>query len=451
MPPSKSRLDSWKAIADYLGREVRTVIRWEKEKSLPVHRVPGGRRRAVLAYTEEIDAWLAADRETTAEPAEPPTETPKNQSWSLSSWKLSVGLMILVVGFALLPVLTSHARRSPLRLSTVLLKGNKLVAFNEHGGISWGLDIPSTPMRLLASQVVPRNLVPTHKERVLISLRMEPEDMRPRSDEVQLLSATGKRMWRLLPQVKFHFGPTEVGPPWRFQDWSVVNANGKFLVAVAMGQPKQKRSLVLLADDKGRVAGRYVHSGRITTLQSMRDATTSLLLAGGISQSANSAALAVLDVNHFRGSSPEPANSDYSCDDCSPGRPLRYFTFPRSELNRFAGLATNRVIAVEVSDRGIEIRTAEANLFGETAEAVYEFSRDLNLVGTSFNDAYWHVHRELELTGKISHSKDECPERFGPPLVRNWDEKNGWSLLRVPAAAAEGKAAPSGSQSVRLD
>jgi Tol biopolymer transport system component len=54
------RLDSWKEIADYLKRDVRTVIRWEKEKRLPVHRVPGGQRQSVFAYTSEIDAWLGS-------------------------------------------------------------------------------------------------------------------------------------------------------------------------------------------------------------------------------------------------------------------------------------------------------------------------------------------------------------------------------------------------------
>src|SRR5437588_1382232 len=53
-----TRLDSWKDIASYLRRDVRTVIRWEKEKGLPVRRVPGGRRQAVFAYTAELESWL---------------------------------------------------------------------------------------------------------------------------------------------------------------------------------------------------------------------------------------------------------------------------------------------------------------------------------------------------------------------------------------------------------
>lgn len=35
------RLDSWKEIAAYLCRGERTVKRWERERSLPVHRLPG--------------------------------------------------------------------------------------------------------------------------------------------------------------------------------------------------------------------------------------------------------------------------------------------------------------------------------------------------------------------------------------------------------------------------
>ncbi|HEV3315397.1 MAG TPA: hypothetical protein VG488_00460 [Candidatus Angelobacter sp.] len=54
----KDRLDSWKDIASHLRRDVRTVIRWEKEKALPVHRVRGGKRQAIFAYKHELDAWL---------------------------------------------------------------------------------------------------------------------------------------------------------------------------------------------------------------------------------------------------------------------------------------------------------------------------------------------------------------------------------------------------------
>lgn len=52
------KLDSWKSIAEYLGRDVRSVQRWERERGLPVHRVPGEKGGTVFAYSVELEAWL---------------------------------------------------------------------------------------------------------------------------------------------------------------------------------------------------------------------------------------------------------------------------------------------------------------------------------------------------------------------------------------------------------
>jgi hypothetical protein len=51
-------LNSWKEIAAYLGRGVRTVQRWEAQLGMPVHRPHGHLRSAVLALTHELDGWL---------------------------------------------------------------------------------------------------------------------------------------------------------------------------------------------------------------------------------------------------------------------------------------------------------------------------------------------------------------------------------------------------------
>jgi TolB-like protein/Flp pilus assembly protein TadD len=51
------RLDSWKEIAAYLNRGVRTVRRWETEEGLPVHRHVHRTLGSVYAYKSEIDTW----------------------------------------------------------------------------------------------------------------------------------------------------------------------------------------------------------------------------------------------------------------------------------------------------------------------------------------------------------------------------------------------------------
>jgi TolB-like protein/Flp pilus assembly protein TadD len=56
----ESRLDSWKEIAGYLKRSIRTVQRWEEKESLPVHRLVHDKLGSVYAHKEELDAWWDA-------------------------------------------------------------------------------------------------------------------------------------------------------------------------------------------------------------------------------------------------------------------------------------------------------------------------------------------------------------------------------------------------------
>jgi len=51
-------LTSWKEIAAYVGKSVRTVQRWESQLGLPVRRPNPGDRNIVLALPEELDRWL---------------------------------------------------------------------------------------------------------------------------------------------------------------------------------------------------------------------------------------------------------------------------------------------------------------------------------------------------------------------------------------------------------
>lgn len=83
----KRRLDSWKAIAEFLGRSVRTVQRWHDLNGLPVHRF-GGRKGGVFAFENEIDVWLAALAESsqvTLERISEESETSRSTSRELTT------------------------------------------------------------------------------------------------------------------------------------------------------------------------------------------------------------------------------------------------------------------------------------------------------------------------------------------------------------------------------
>lgn len=51
-------LTSWKEIAQYMSKGVRTVQRWEQYFGLPVRRLTASGHHAVVAVPEEINAWL---------------------------------------------------------------------------------------------------------------------------------------------------------------------------------------------------------------------------------------------------------------------------------------------------------------------------------------------------------------------------------------------------------
>jgi TolB-like protein/Flp pilus assembly protein TadD len=52
------KLVSWKEIASHLGREVRTVQRWEKSEGLPIRRHEHLKKCTVYAFASELDGWF---------------------------------------------------------------------------------------------------------------------------------------------------------------------------------------------------------------------------------------------------------------------------------------------------------------------------------------------------------------------------------------------------------
>jgi Tol biopolymer transport system component len=105
-------LESWKEIAAYLKRDVRTVIRWEKSEGLPVHRQMHQARGSVFAYPSELEAWKGS-RELRLDT--PPVLTP---------WRRAVS----AVGFALvlllaLGTLSSGPILTPTRAAAQQFKG----------------------------------------------------------------------------------------------------------------------------------------------------------------------------------------------------------------------------------------------------------------------------------------------------------------------------------------
>lgn len=73
---SDDRLDSWKEIAAYLRRGIRTVQRWEREEGLPVHRLAHAKRGSIYAQRDELSAWWDSRRQELSTPTPPADRGP---------------------------------------------------------------------------------------------------------------------------------------------------------------------------------------------------------------------------------------------------------------------------------------------------------------------------------------------------------------------------------------
>ncbi len=93
------RLESWKEIAAYLGRSVRTVQRWEARAGLPVYRLDGV--GTVYANDHELDTWWEAHRtrldHEEAAPATGPAATGSRRlTIALGAVAAALGVLLLV-------------------------------------------------------------------------------------------------------------------------------------------------------------------------------------------------------------------------------------------------------------------------------------------------------------------------------------------------------------------
>jgi tetratricopeptide (TPR) repeat protein len=91
-------LESWKEIAGYLKRSIRTCRRWEAELELPIHRLDGTPSARVFAYADELDRWLAEKlNHVKIEAKSPAMPRILKRKWLLSSAGVLIVLTALVI------------------------------------------------------------------------------------------------------------------------------------------------------------------------------------------------------------------------------------------------------------------------------------------------------------------------------------------------------------------
>ena len=189
----QDKLDSWKAIAAYLKRDVTTVQRWERREGMPVHRHLHDKQGSVYAFCSELDAWSKGRRTATAQNEESPSEQaaqtataphpPASQERPLTGrrWWLPIGFGGILLVTALAAYWLAAERdlfwRDPLAEAKVtqltdlsgtaqaaaISRDGKLVAFLSEGDghtDAWVIKVGSSQYRNLTQGRVPELINP---------------------------------------------------------------------------------------------------------------------------------------------------------------------------------------------------------------------------------------------------------------------------------------------------
>lgn len=415
--PPVDRLDSWKAIAEYLDRDVATVRRWEQLLGLPVRRVAGVRGGSVFAFKSEIDVWLQQDRRgQPAEEVSPPAPAAKPSRVLLAAGLVTLVAVAVTAAWWLWP---SAVDVRGLRVEVVR---DGVVAKSSTGEEVWRDRLSPGSVSFVSEVGRSVQLVSGGVPAVYAanSHSLRGEDQAAEGGALVSYRPDGRRRWAFSFDDTLRFGGRDFGAPWPVTDFSVEGGDPR-RIAVAAHHYTWNASMVAILDDTGRRLSTFAHSGWIENVHWVR----SRLVIGGFSNARNGGMVALLDPAHANGQGAEDPG-EHHCDNCGPDRAVRMAVMPRSEVNRLTHSRFNRAV-IEVTPDRVIARTIEVPSMGQEAvDAIYEFTPDLQLIGASFSARYWEIHAALEGQGRVDHPAAACPDRAGPREILVWSPDSGW-------------------------
>ena len=146
--PSANRIDGWKSIGAYFGRDRTTAIRWARDRDLPVHRIPGGRTSTVYALRHELDQW-AESRQRDSQPKAAGHDIAQSPPWGKAMMVALVGISVVTTSWLTLPLVSPATTANAVTLTLPrdpvtaqgFIKGRDLLADREASSIETAIKL----------------------------------------------------------------------------------------------------------------------------------------------------------------------------------------------------------------------------------------------------------------------------------------------------------------------
>jgi excisionase family DNA binding protein len=449
---SDKELSSWKEIASYLGVGVRTAQIWERERGLPVHRLPGPRGQ-VRARVSELEEWKRSgelnrhtkeDSPTKTHETPSPTEEARTFTENVTNSAGVANPALANEGASLLPARQGsvsetgnsarlpHTRRRsgvwllavaivvPLLLSAGWLlwpvqrpslwrvEGSTLIISEANGQEAWRHTFtePITPeMYTLRYNEARRKILLTDlngdgANEVLFALM--PAKTGAFCAKLLCFSNTGRLLWEFQVGKAVRSATRSFEQVFGINQFGITTVEGKPHILVASKHYLYFPVQVALLDTSGRPVREYWHSGDFTQLliEDLDGDGREEAYLGGVSNAHRAATIVVLDPASMTGASREP-DPAFQLQGFAPGKALRRLLLGRTCINEKDALY-NVVHEFNLTPEAFIVDVHE-KFNPYTLSSFLHFDQKLRLQRVEVSSQLVGEHEQMERDRRVAH------------------------------------------------
>jgi hypothetical protein len=408
-------LTSWKEIAAYVDRDVRTCVRWEQRYGLPVHRLERDSKAKVFAYKEQIDEWLA-ERSALA------TDRPEGQGRALP-WFRPFPVLFALAGLAAAAyfLFIQPAAYSGSGLpGDFRIRGSELAVVDQRGRVLWSFDTRLADLegeaayrahfqeKELGPDYVPiwphlmiRDIDGDSRPEVLFATQTKLED---REGTLLCFDDRGREIWRFEAGRELEFG----GRPFR-QEYRIFGFNvddydddgALEILVLSFHKPDWPCQAVLL-DHDGQLEGEYWNAGYFMDGSAGDvdgDGKRELVLSG-VNNEYCRGCVAIFEAGDLRGGSPQLEDA-FRSPGIGPGGQSAYILFPKTDVQAAIHLVGDPVNYFWIHDGdGLTAVTTETQVY-------FDLGRSLACRDLTLSNYFMNLHDKFSREGTVHSVIDD--------------------------------------------
>lgn len=405
------KLDSWKEIATYLNRDIRTCTRWEKKYGLPVRRNRKISKSGVIAYKSELDRWIAGSFVATSKEGARRSALLALQRTHI----LLISFLVLFLGSFL--VFFARTRSLPANFR---LEESKLVITSRSGKILWAYDTGISPLaseRLYRERFQRKNMPANYDRYALPILAIKdingngrPETLFVPQKEISkgpdlllCFDHQGKQLWRNQTGREIQFGKRIFSADFTIDgfDLSDLDNNGDLEVICISHAILEWPARLVVYKASGEQIGEYWNSGQFADLLcvDLNGDGKKKIIASGVNNEYARGFLVVLDPNNMKGASPQ-SKEEYICNELMRGTEIKYILLPRTDID-ILKWPVDCAVNLEL------LKNGHIKIYANAGLVSYEFDSSLELLYITLGHGFIQLHNEYVLAGKIDSVLNE--------------------------------------------